>query len=162
MFVRTLLFLLVVCLSFAARGQSSSHLNTPTPKDREVFNSCLEKAGVKLAPAVACIGAVFEACQAEPKQQTSLGMRVCLSRESELWDERLNAAYEKLMAAYPDAAKKQLRKAERTWITYRKQDCDVPVVLYNKGSFGPVAAMHCFNRATALRAILLEQMITPS
>lgn len=135
---------------------ASSNLNVPTPEDRNVLQVCLAEAGMSFAGSVACIGKVFSACQANPENQTSLGMRICASRETELWDEKLNAAYQSAMDAQPEPVQDQLRATQRLWIEFRDHDCEVPMVIYEGGTLGPVAATQCLLQATALRALQME------
>ncbi|MDD7910500.1 lysozyme inhibitor LprI family protein [Pseudovibrio exalbescens] len=141
---------------FTGAAVASSNLNTPTPEDRNIMQACLAEAGTSFAASVGCIGRVFTVCQESPELQTSLGMRVCASRETELWDEKLNAAYQQVMESKPEPVQEQLRAAQRLWIKFRDADCEVPMKIYEGGSLGPVVAVQCGLQATALRALQME------
>lgn len=81
----------------------------------------------------------------------------CISAEFEVQDKRLNAAYAKALAALPASRKASLRAAQRTWIAYRDQWCDIT---YDResGSAERIAANQCGLEETILQTLKLEEL----
>jgi len=81
----------------------------------------------------------------------------CISVEFEVQDKRLNAAYAKALAALPASRKASLRTAQRTWIAYRDQWCDIT---YDResGSAERIAANQCGLEETILQTMKLEEL----
>jgi uncharacterized protein YecT (DUF1311 family) len=115
-----------------------------------------------------CIGIVADACL-ETDTGGTIGMMVCYSRESEVWDARLNASYREKTAASskkvddltkaPDEAEaKHLRGVQTAWIPWRDATCEV---LYANGAplYGEdakIEGVYCDMVLTARQALSLE------
>jgi flagellar motor protein MotB len=63
--------------------------------------------------ASSCIGAVLVPCFQKPDVLSTAAMLECSSRELEVWDEQLNAAYKAALAEASPATEKALREAQR-------------------------------------------------
>ena len=88
--------------------------------------------------------------------QTTLDMNVCSTLEFEAADSKLNQVYQQLQAKISSRQKQKLTAAQRTWITFRDQNCE-----YAKGQFegGTLAAStygYCRARVTQDRIKDLE------
>lgn len=86
---------------------------------------------------------------------STLAMSECLKRQAAHWDERLNAAYKKALAAAELAQRAQLRTAQRLWIAYRDANC-----LYyglGAGSIARLDAALCMRDMTERRAKELDR-----
>ena len=67
------------------------------PADRTKLAACLDKARQEGTPTDRCIGIILGPCVAAPGGDTTVGMKECTGREISVWDERLNAAYRRLL-----------------------------------------------------------------
>ena len=89
---------------------------------------------------------------------TTVAIADCLQRQTKLWDTRLNQAYQALttMLAGPDNATQlaDLKRAERAWLQYRKEDCGF--YADGQGTIRQIEAADCMRRLTQDRAIELE------
>lgn len=116
-----------------------------------------------------CAGQSADQCMTDTEGgETTVGMGVCLDREREMWDGRLNAAYGQLMAQYTvnDAenatygaiAPSQvdaLRAMQRAWIGYRDALCEFERAKWGGGTGGGPAAVACLLHETAEQTGLL-------
>jgi uncharacterized protein YecT (DUF1311 family) len=94
----------------------------------------------------------------EKSQGVTVSMLHCAGDELDRQDARLNDNYKKLMSKLPRARKKVLREAQRTWIKFRKTNCDF---YYdpNGGSAARLAGSGCFLIMTAARAKELKDLL---
>ena len=81
-------FLLVAPLSVAAQDRSDLQA-------RAALGACLKKAK---GNGETCVGTIRDACFASGTGGSEVGNRNCIGLETDAWDERLNAAYRKLLA----------------------------------------------------------------
>lgn len=79
----------------------------------------------------------------------------CLSAEKSRQEIRLNKTYEEVMSQLSPERKKQLRTAQRAWITFRDANCSF-YADPDGGTIARVSASDCFMSATASRAQELE------
>lgn len=96
------------------------------------------------------------------------GIAACITAETAVWDDILNAEYGKtqsymtqldateppVLGARPDA----LRKAQRAWIAYRDAECELTYLRWQGGSIRSIAAANCGLIMTARRAFELRDM----
>ncbi len=118
----------------------------------------------------ACAGLAADLCmRRNVGGETTVGMGGCLSRELEVWDGRLNAAYGSLRDAYgiSDAELAELgssapsradalRDAQRAWIPFRDANCALEAAQWGGGTGGGPATVSCLLSMTAERALALE------
>lgn len=83
----------------------------------------------------------------------------CLLALAERWDQRLNAAYQKLMANQPAEQQERVRKAERLWVQFRDANCDYYINI--PGTRANYIYAECRRVLTAQRAIELEAAARP-
>lgn len=134
----------------------------------EATEACL--AGATGYARLDCAGGSASTCiNATSDAYTTVGMSMCLRRELDYWDARLNAAYTTVMQAAEgiDAEMKELGSAappqapallamERAWIAYRDAACDYEVTTWGGGTGGGPASVECAMRLTAAQALALE------
>lgn len=144
----------IIALFFA----SSAVLFAPAAiaDDTATITSCLkatEKAGQN---AHACIGRVSEPCSNTPEGQSTPGTVACTMRETEIWDKLLNQEYKRLLTLVGAETAKDVRKAQRIWLTAREADCRVPYQFYDGGTIVQILGAVCERDHTANRAILIR------
>jgi uncharacterized protein YecT (DUF1311 family) len=108
---------------------------------------------------LSCAGIVANACLAAPGNESTAAMVECHSREYAVWDARLNAAYQKALAAAKAGndreAEEGFRKVQRAWIAYRDASCEVPHLVF-KGTMAQPVRAACMLDMTARQSIWLE------
>jgi uncharacterized protein YecT (DUF1311 family) len=137
-------------------------------QDRVVFSAAPLTDCLARGNADACIGAGSDRCmQATPGGDTTAGMTGCLEAELDWWDDRLNAAYQRLRAAdrRDDAAMAgtgrpsradALRDVQRAWIAWRDATCDYEVLGWWGGTGASPVYLACKMRLTGTQALWLE------
>lgn len=97
-------------------------------------------------------GAEYQRCDG-----STVDMIQCVNGLRDKWDDRLNAAYQQVMAAESEPQKSALRDAQRRWIAFRDANC-----LYYAGGQGSIARVEaaiCEYGLTRDRARELETML---
>ena len=80
----------------------------------------------------------------------------CLSALYKKWDERLNAAYQKLLKQQEDEKNREaLVKAQRSWLKYRDDNCEWYET--GEGTIRRLWGSECMRSMTAARALELEE-----
>jgi uncharacterized protein YecT (DUF1311 family) len=79
----------------------------------------------------------------------------CLSRQTKVWDGRLNEAYQKLMQSTQGAQREKLRATQRLWMQYRDANCAYYAA--GEGTVSRVEAAECMRSMTESRTQELEQ-----
>lgn len=160
-----------VGLSLAA---ACAHAQPAAPFEPEATVACVTKAEGE-SPArsghavLDCPGRAAQACIARPGQDNTVGMIGCLDAERRYWDQRLNAAFARQVAAArkEDAEMKSiratvpsleatLRTMQRAWIAYRDAACLHEQAQWMGGTGGGPATMACHLHETARQALKLE------
>jgi uncharacterized protein YecT (DUF1311 family) len=110
--------------------------------------------------AASCIGVVSTPCLAVPSNVSTMAMADCLRRETAIWDERLNAAYQSWTRKCdsPDICEAR-RKLERAWLADRDARCTLPHIEAQGGTIAIIEDADCMLDATARQAIWIEQRI---
>ena len=110
------------------------------------------------ATALLALASIVQASdQGDPEQScdgNTFQMVECLKAKTAQWDKRLNAAYQKALAAAGDKQREQLRVAQRLWVQYRDANC-----LYygmGEGTIARLDAGECMRSLTEARAKELE------
>ncbi|MGP0057725.1 MAG: lysozyme inhibitor LprI family protein [Beijerinckiaceae bacterium] len=161
----------VICLLAICLGPIASHAQEKaTPEDRAAIAICLEKAKTDKLGSETCIGAVQKPCLDAPDSQSTLGMKMCAWRETAVWDERLNTAYQAALRgdlgqveALRDGGKRKLtgadilRDAQRAWIAFRDKKCDAAGLQMEGGSGAGILIGDCYLQETARQALWLEE-----
>ena len=154
-----LIVLLALTLSLSAQKAPVVEAQSPAVIDETRLSACLAQA----RQAETCIGAVLSACQEDPGGYTTYGMMQCAQRETELWDQRLNAAYtalrRRLQEREQSHRRERLLDAQRAWLSFRDAECAQLSLAYEGGTMAGVVANSCFNDFTARRALDLEAQL---
>ena len=86
-------------------------------------------------------------------------MTECSAAQAKAWDQRLNAAYQRLGKQVEPSQKTPLVDAQRLWIRFRNSNCGFYGAA--SGSIAHVAAANCVQRMTRQRACELETASSP-
>jgi uncharacterized protein YecT (DUF1311 family) len=113
----------------------------------------------------ACSGLLTAACLASDPQNTAVAFRTaCTLAEALFWDERLEiefrqtrlalrAADDDDRASIPEAAirEERLRAAQRAWIAFQNEECDLRQALAATEQHGSLLATECLAEGTLER-----------
>lgn len=124
--------------------------------DTATITACLQQMKQSGQDAHACVGRISEPCSESPEGQSTQGIVACAMRENEVWDKLLNEAYAGLLKGLKPEAVKDIRKAQRIWLTAREADCRVPYYFYEGGTIVQILGASCERDHTANRAILIR------
>ena len=94
---------------------------------------------------------------------TQTDMNICADRDMQEADNALNAAYGTAMDRMRGAGEggvEALRKAQRSWITFRDQACAAEGWLHEGGSMQPMVVAGCKTRLTQDRTLDLARFAT--
>jgi uncharacterized protein YecT (DUF1311 family) len=108
-----------------------------TPGAEGRLAAAAEKAGHDRS---SCVGMLAKACIQKEGNTSNAALIQCYSRESEVWDLRLNASYRAALAKMDKDAAGNLRKTQRAWIAWRDATCRQPEVAFKGTMAGPMAA----------------------
>ena len=145
------------------------------PKDRAAIEPCLKKQPDNRD---ACINVVYTPCTGTPEGGSTVGMEDCAARELAVWDERLNAAYRKLVNgdlgktdALPENRPAENPRAqavkgaviiqdmEKSWIAFRARKCDVGALTAKGGTLARTIYSTCNLSETGRQALYLESLV---
>jgi uncharacterized protein YecT (DUF1311 family) len=97
-------------------------------------------------------GAEYQTC----RDGNTYEIVTCLSGLYKKWDERLNAAYQKLLGMQETPKQKTaLVEAQKSWIKYRDQNCEWYET--GEGTIRRLWGSECMRSMTAARALELEE-----
>lgn len=143
---------LVVFLLAEARAQDA------TPADRAAIEKCVKDKVAAGEDRGKCVGSIADACLEKSEDPSTHGMANCSRREQEVWDERLNAAYKKLLADVERKQRNSVRDMQRSWIAFRDKKCGLHSVLEEGSIVIPIIA-YCYMEETGRQAVFLEQLV---
>jgi uncharacterized protein YecT (DUF1311 family) len=103
-----------------------------------------------------CIGSVSDPCLQSPGNESTTSMVQCVDRETQIWDDLLNADYQRLLGSLEGKAAESVRQAERAWIAARDADCKVPYDIYEGGTMARLDGANCVLEHTATRVLQLH------
>jgi uncharacterized protein YecT (DUF1311 family) len=129
---------------------------------------CVYQAEMQGSPPSGCVGLIAEPCL-EGAVSTS-DMVVCMAKETDFWDERLNLKYNELRDVYaqqdsdePEGAiqlASVLKSTQVKWIHWRDAKCmGFERNRYRGGSLGRVTGSDCLMEMTAERVFELEELL---
>lgn len=98
----------------------------------------------------------YQACMQQAS--STAAMQACQRTGLADADKRLNEVYAKTMAALPADRRAKLRTAERTWITFRQQDCNVWTGS-DTGTMATVSTGSCMIDRTEARIAELQSLV---
>jgi len=151
---RLAIYFLACMLAGSAFGQADK----PDPADTAAVETCLKNARANSRPPESCIGIVADPCLDNAEDPSTYGMVRCSVRECEVWDERLNRTYKKLMTELEPAKRTELRDMQRAWITFHEKKCDFHRVI-EEGTVSIPLASYCGLEETGRQALFLEEML---
>ena len=164
--MRHVLLALLLLLPFGARAEGELYA-----RYGDITRECYQNARDH-DQRIACIGRMAGRCMAEEQGgETTLGMSMCASAETAVWDEFLKAEFGAAMrqahemdaedaGSFPEFARRveSLRDAERAWIGFRDAQCAFEYAQWGAGSMRHIAGASCRQELTARRAIALRDM----
>lgn len=100
----------------------------------------------------------YKACMDKSGGVTT-NMMDCNGAEIKMLDDKLNAAYKKLMAVADVDYKTALKKAEQLWINYRDANCQLHSQYAAGGSLGGILYGNCIIEMTNQRAKELQELL---
>lgn len=86
---------------------------------------------------------------------STIDIEQCVGRLTKAWDQRLNAAYQKLIKGNRNAYK--MRIAQRLWVQFRNANCRYYGA--GEGTIRRLEFAECMRSATAHRALELEDLL---
>ena len=137
--------------------------------DPSATETCLAKAA-SVAEAEACAGAAAEMCMTTmPGGTSTVGMSNCLHYEAQYWEQRLETAYQAVLAgarvwdaqrddmgAHVPSRVAPLEEMHVAFAALRQARCAYERALWGGGSGGGPAWVSCELKMTARQALYLE------
>ena len=99
---------------------------------------------------------IFETCM-EASQGITAEMRECISSEYSRQDDRLNRAYQNLLAQHDTSWRERIRDAQRKWLAYRDAACPLHAPP-NSGTLEHLMVGSCYLEMTEQQAVELERL----
>lgn len=87
--------------------------------------------------------------------QTTAQMNICAAQELKEVEKQQNIAYKKLMSILDATGKAKLIKAEKAWLSFRKQECLFQADVARGGSMWSQIHLMCFSSLTKNRTVQL-------
>ncbi|MDO5621982.1 MAG: lysozyme inhibitor LprI family protein [Paracoccus sp. (in: a-proteobacteria)] len=156
----------------AAPAVAQAPVPDSPPVDKAALESCLTVQQAQDTPDWdSCIGVASKSCLDQFGGSTA-GMSGCLMAELDLWDGKLNAAYDSLMvqakaddaemASLGASAPQQepaLRQMQRDWIGFRDAACAYEQSRWGGGTGGGPASASCAMTLTAEQYFRLQSWL---
>ena len=98
-------------------------------------------------------GDEYQTCNTGQTQSTV----ECVDKLIQIWEARLNGAFERALAKLPEPRQEGLRGAQRAWSEYRDTNCRW--YASGAGSIARLESVECMRSLTAARALELEEII---
>lgn len=123
----------------------------PTARERAAIDSCLKHNAKQdvLKKAAACVGTISDPCQ----DRDNATWLACEVRETKIWDDLLNAAFQDARRLADAVTGGALKDAQHSWIAFRDAKCAVSEKEYEGGSMAAVLVADCKRTETGRRAI---------
>ncbi|WP_257099069.1 lysozyme inhibitor LprI family protein [Pseudovibrio flavus] len=156
----------VAPLIFAALTGSSANPTVPTvnPIVERVdieLSQCIKEQDNKGEAQYPCIYAGAMACLGGPASNEERAE--CVSLERYFWDRKLNRLYKTMTSKKsPSSFSKDLRDAQRNWISLRDKDCSLFASMGVQGSREKRLHEECMLEHTAFRYIKLDEFYQAS
>jgi uncharacterized protein YecT (DUF1311 family) len=126
----------------------------PTASERATIDKCMKHNANEdaLKTAAACVGLISDPC-IDKDTATAVA---CQERETRIWDELLNKAFQDARAHLDSAAGGALKDAQRAWIAFRDAKCTVSEKVYGDGTMATIMVADCKRTETGRRAIEMQ------
>jgi uncharacterized protein YecT (DUF1311 family) len=160
---------LLAALTLPATAQDASPAD-----DRAAIDACLNKEAD--APEH-CIGAVYNACTAEPSGTSTAAMGECAQRETAVWQRMMDESLKQLLTGplgttqaepfnrppenrrdRPVPGSDIINDMKKTWLVWRAKMCDTAAMQYEGGSLSRVIYGSCIYEETARHALWLKSL----
>lgn len=156
-------------LIFLANGAMAQEFVEPD-FDPSILESCLADATIE--DKTDCLRKASAQCMETENGYTTIGMTYCTGEEYDLWDARLNAAYQEAMTVSKDYDTREqvagvemqaplLKEMQQKWIAFRDAACAFERSQWGGGSGGGPATMSCMLEMTARQAEYLRSFRLP-
>jgi uncharacterized protein YecT (DUF1311 family) len=132
----------------------------PTAAERGAIDKCLRRSANDdaLKIAAACVGLISDPC-IDKDTATAVA---CQERETRIWDELLNRAFQEARAHLDSAAGGALKDAQHAWIAFRDAKCTVSGKVYGDGTMATIMVADCKRTETGRRAIEMQAIAADS
>jgi uncharacterized protein YecT (DUF1311 family) len=126
----------------------------PTASERGTIDKCLKRTANEsvLKQASTCIGLISDPC-IDKDTATAVG---CQERETRIWDDLLNKAFQDARAHLDSAAGGALKDAQHAWIAFRDAKCAVSEKEYEGGTMATIMVADCKRTETGRRALEMQ------
>ncbi len=126
----------------------------PTAAERAAIDKCLKHNAKQdvLKTAAACVGTISDPC----RDRDNATWLACEARETKIWDDLLNAAFQDARRLADAATGGALKDAQHSWIAFRDAKCAVSEKEYEGGSMAAVLVADCKRTETGRRAIEMQ------
>ncbi len=131
-------------------------LRSAAADDAATINACLQTERAANRSGRDCVGRISDPCLKLSGHDTTTGMVACVDTETKVWDDLLNADYQRVLGAVGNKAAESIRQAERAWIALRDADCGVPYEIYEGGTMARLDGASCVLDHTAERVLQLR------
>lgn len=129
----------------------------PEPAVKTAVEKCLAEKEKANTTAEACVGVYANACLEKSDDPSTYGMMACSSKETDVWEERLNRDYQKLMKEMKAEDKERLRDMQRAWIAFRDKKCGFHQREQEGTSVMPQNA-YCYMEETGRQSLFLRDI----
>ena len=128
------------------------------------FGAVLERAGAQWKPfARVCILLAAGVSSGQPAvAQSQMELNEEASKAFSKADNDLNRVYGALAEKVSPAGKEVLRRAQRTWLAFRDQECEFETLGSEGGSIHGMMVLQCQTRLTETRTTDLRAQVTCS
>lgn len=131
----------------------------PEPAVKAAVEKCLKEKEEAKLPAEVCVGVYANACLEKSDDPSTYGMMACSSKETAVWEERLNRDYQKLMKEMKAEDKERLRDMQRVWIAFREKKCG----FHQREQEGTIVMPqneYCYMEETVRQSLFLQDIET--
>lgn len=152
---------ILMFIFMAALLTASAFAGTPGyPPERAVkaaVEKCIAEKEKANTTAETCVGVHANACLEKSDDSSTYGMMACSTKETDVWEERLNRDYQKLMKEMKTEDKERLRDMQRAWIAFREKKCGFHQREQEGTSVMPLNA-YCYMEETGRQSLFLRDI----
>jgi uncharacterized protein YecT (DUF1311 family) len=147
-----------IIIVLSANAFAGAAGNPPEAENKATIEKCIADKKKDNQKVERCIGVIADACLEKSEDPSTYGMVNCSTREYDVWEDRLNRTYKKLMSTLEGKPKIRLRDIERAWIAYRDKKCDFYQREEDGTSIIPVNA-YCIMEETGRQSLFLDEIL---
>lgn len=101
---------------------------------------------------------VFEECM-EKKISSDYNISLCLLKEHDILDKKLNSSYSNLMKILPLIGQSKLRNSQRAWLKFREYECGFASYQEDGATMFRVIFASCYLKMTQKRLSELDEYL---